>query len=129
MFTSQRNLVPDKIRQPKKPDPALGSRNNLPDIRIIAVGDNQPAPRHNRNQLAECPLNRREIGKDVGMIKLEIIQDDSIGKVVDKFAALIKKRCVILISFDDKMRPGPEPRPRPKICWNPANQKSGRLPG
>ena len=47
-------------------------------------------------------LDSRQIFKDIGVIKLEIIYHQSVAVVVNKLGALIKKGAVVLIRLNHK---------------------------
>ena len=50
-----------------------------------------------------------KIIKDIGMIKLEIVQHSNLRSIVDKLAAFVKESRVILIALDDHVLPLPNP--------------------
>ena len=53
--------------------------------------------------MMELLLNSRQIFKDIGVIKLEIIYHQRIAVVVNKLGTLIKKGTVILIRLNNKI--------------------------
>jgi hypothetical protein len=72
--------------------------------------DNNPAgTRHGAQQMMELPLNRRQIGKDIGVIEFQVVQDQSARLVMDKLGALVEKRRVVFIRLDDKQWRCPQP--------------------
>ena len=82
----------------------LAHVQHSPKGRFGAV-DNQPArTRHNTHQMMELPLDSRNIGEDVSMIELKIVQDRGFGAIVDKLGALVEKCRVIFVSFDHEKR-------------------------
>ena len=50
----------------------------------------------------KLPLNRSKITEDIGMIKLQIVENCGFGAVVDELGAFVEKSSVVLIRFDDK---------------------------
>ena len=58
---------------------------NLLQMRIRAVRDNQSLTGNNAYEMMELPLNCRNILKNIGMVKLKIIQDRNSGSVMNKF--------------------------------------------
>ena len=54
--------------------------------------------------MVELFLNCGEIGKNIGVIKFEVIQNHCACIVVNKFGALVKKSAVVLIRFHYKKR-------------------------
>src|SRR5688500_12920555 len=47
-------------------------------------------------------MDRSEIVENIGVIELDIVDDDDFGQVVDELAALVEEGGVILIAFDDE---------------------------
>ena len=52
--------------------------------------------------MMELGFDRSQIREDIGVIKFQIIQDRGFRTVVNKLAALVEKRRVVFIRFDDK---------------------------
>ena len=74
--------------------------------RLLGI-DNHPAfGGHGSHQVVKLALNGFEVIKDVGVVKLKVVQNRRSGAVVNKFAAFVKKCGVVLIGFDHKEWPG-----------------------
>jgi hypothetical protein len=93
------------VRLREKANAARRSREDLAHVRVIAVGDNQPATRDNRHQLSERPLHRSQITENIGVIELDIVEDHRVGQVVDELAALVEERRVVFVALDDEELP------------------------
>ena len=52
--------------------------------------------------MVELPLNGGQVIKNICVVKLKVVQNRGAGAVVDEFAALIKKRSVVFVGFNDK---------------------------
>ena len=64
---------------------------------------NKPAiSRYRSYKMMKLRFDGRNIGKDIGMIELQIVQYSRFGTIMNKFASFIEKSRVIFISFDDK---------------------------
>src|SRR5579859_6350399 len=72
--------------------------------------------------MTERLLNGREIFKDVGVVKFEVVDNRDLGLVVDEFAALVKKRGVVFVSLDDEPRAPGESCPLGKIVGDAADE-------
>ena len=59
------------------------------------------------------------------MIKLDIVDYDRFGQVMQKFRPLIKKSGIVLISFNDEVIGIAKSRPFRQILGNPTDQKTG----
>ncbi len=126
VFAGHRQLNNQPRPPSEKPHPALRASNHLAHVGILAVGDDHSAPWHDGHQLAERALHRRQIGKNVGVVKLDIIQDHRVGQVVDELAALVEKRRVVFVALNNETLPLPYPRPAAEIVGYAANQKPRR---
>ena len=81
----------------------------------------------------ELRLDRCQVGKDVGMVELEVVEDRGAREVVDELAALVEERGVVLVGLDDKQRRRPragatEPGRHAEVLRHAANQEAGRQP-
>ncbi len=72
-------------------------------------------------------LDGFQIGENIGMIKFQIIQNQSAGMVVQKLAALVEKSGVIFIAFQHEFGTIAQSGTAAKIFRHAANQKTGRL--
>ena len=57
---------------------------------------------HGAYQVVELALNGRQIVKNIGVVKLQIVENRRAGAVVHKLAALVKKCGVVFVGFDDE---------------------------
>jgi hypothetical protein len=88
-------------RKPFALTPATHVHHAL-QARFLGI-DNQPAfGGHGSHQVVKLAFNGFEVIKDVGVVKLKVVQNRCSGPVVYKFAAFVKKCGVVLIGFDHK---------------------------
>ena len=73
-------------------------------------------------------LYRGQIGEDVRMVELEVIQDHGIRPVMDEFCALVEERRIVLVSLDHEALAAAEPRRCSEICGNTADKEAGLEP-
>ena len=59
---------------------------------------------HDAHEMRERFLDRGEVVENIGVIELEIVDDDELGQVVDEFAALVEEGRVVLVALDDPER-------------------------
>ena len=76
------------------------ARKHAAEARLAAVDDQPSFRRHGANQMMELRLDRREVGKDVGVIELEIVEDRGARTIVDEFRPLVEECGVVLVAFD-----------------------------
>ena len=53
--------------------------------------------------MVELTLNGLEVVKDIGVVKLQIIQDGGTRTVMHELAALVEKSSVVFIGFDHEI--------------------------
>src|SRR5688572_10109711 len=59
------------------------------DVRIVAIGEKLAVARNDIDEPLERRLDRGKILEDIGMVKLNIINNDNLREVMDKLAALV----------------------------------------
>ena len=57
----------------------------------------------------KLPLHSRQIGKNVGVVKLQIVKNQGARPVMHKLRTFIEKSAVVLVGLDNKKRRCPEP--------------------
>ena len=99
------------------------------------VGDHAAAGGHGAQQVVKLALNRSQIGEDVCVVKLQIVQHGRARAVVHEFAALVEKGGVVLISLDHEIaarmtdRLPPQAGRYAKVQRHATNQKARRQAG
>ena len=74
--------------------------------------------------MVELALNRGQVVKDVGVVKLEVVQNRGARPVVHKLAAFVKKRGVVFIGLNHKGISAAESGRHAKIQRHTAHQKT-----
>ncbi len=82
------------------------------------------SPRNRANQMVKLTLDGGQIVEDVGMIKLEVIQDGRARAVVHELAALVKECSVVFVGFNHKDRLPAKTRRDAEIHWHATDQKA-----
>ena len=72
--------------------------------------------------MAERALDGGEVVKNIGVVEFEIVEDGDFREVMDEFAALVEKRRVIFVPFDDKPLTVSEPRALAQIVRDAADE-------
>ena len=92
---------------------------------LVARVDEQAAARwHGAHKVVELRLDAGQVGEYVGVVVFEVVEDHSARPVVDKLAALVEQRGVVLVGFDDEARTLAEPRRNAEVEGHAANQKA-----
>ena len=75
----------------------------LRHVRIIAVRQDRIARCHLLNSFAKCIDDRVQVGVDVRVIEFDVVDDQSVGPVVQKFRTLVEECRVVLVAFYDEL--------------------------
>src|ERR1700678_4262154 len=97
---------------------AEGLRHALRHICAAIKGNYAPAPWNQIHEPLESCLHRFEVGVNVGMIELDVSENERIRKVVQKCWALVEEGCVILVALDDKSTRGPQMKAGSEVLGN-----------
>ena len=62
-----------------------------------------PCARYNIHKTAETEFDFIEVGKDIGVVKLDVVDDDGLRKVMKEFGALVEKGGVVFVSFENEI--------------------------
>ena len=79
---------------------------------------------HCADEVVKLPFNCRQVLKNIRVVELQVVQHCRARTVVDKFAALVKKGCVVFICLNHECVAGAKPGRHAKIQRNPAHQKA-----
>src|SRR4029450_450783 len=63
------------------------------------------------------------------VLELDVIPDDKLRKVVDKFRPLVEKRGIVFVSFNNEVLRVPQACALAQIDWDSANEKAGLKSG
>ena len=78
-----------------------GIFGHLDGLGIVGIDQGQAIFGHGLEQLSEGFLDGGDVGVDVGVVKLDIIQDDQLGKIMKKLASFIGEGGVVFVSFQN----------------------------
>ena len=92
----------------------------------LPVRHHQPFARNGAHQVVELGLNRRQIRENVGVVVFQIVQNRGARAIVDKFAALVKKRGVVFVRLNHEKRRAVlrQAGGHAEILRHPANQEA-----
>ncbi len=74
--------------------------------------------------MMELRLDRREIGKDIGVVVFEIVEYRRARPIVDEFRALVAERGVVLVTLDDEERAVRKPSRDAEVGRDAADQET-----
>ena len=98
-------------------------------VLVAGVPENASRARDRAHQVMKLFLDRRQVFVDVGVIELEIVEDQRARAVVDELGALVEERGVVFIGFDDEELAPAEARADRKISGHAADEEPGIEPG
>ncbi len=96
------------------------------EVAVVTVGDEQAVAGHGAHQMMELRFDRREIGKDVGVIVFEIVEDDGTRAVVDELGTLVEECGVVLVGLDDEEGAVGQARRQAEVLRDAADEKTRR---
>ena len=111
----RRRSAPRRVQTP--------ARQHAPERRVLAVDDEQAVRRDRPHEVVELRLDRREVGKDVGVVELEVVEDRRARPVLDELRALVEERRVVLVGLDHEKRAVAVPRGNAEV--DAARRRSG----
>jgi hypothetical protein len=94
-------LPPIVLPDPFNRRPASFRENSL-EIRVTPIRYDEAISWNHPDKMVELLLDSRKIGKDVGVIELEIVQDRSSRPKMHELGALVKESGIVFIRFDHK---------------------------
>ena len=100
----------------------------LTQARIGGVPDDAARAGHDAHQMMKLALDRRDVVVDVGVVELEVIENECARPVVDELCALVEKRRIVLVRFDDKERRRPRRALVAKFAGTPPIRNPGARP-
>ena len=122
----QSGPVPGHFRQREPLDFAPApARQHARDARFAAVGDHAALARHHAQQVMELRFDRREVGKDVGVVVLEIVDDRRARPVVHELRALVEEGGVVLVGLDHEERALGQARRAVEVERHAADEEAG----
>ena len=69
-----------------------GAAGRSHEVGIVPISENEPIGRNNAKKVRETAGDILQVAKDVSVIEFQIIQNEDLGPIVDKFAALCQKK-------------------------------------
>ncbi len=93
---------------------AFGEKTDLHELRaamlgdvdavlVVAVDQHHAILRHDVEQAAEAQLDGVEIGKDIGVVELDVVHHDEFRQVVEELRALVEERGVVFVALENDM--------------------------
>jgi hypothetical protein len=110
----------------RRPAPHL---QRVPEKGVGGVPHDAPAPGHDAHQVVELALDGADVGVNVGVVILEVVENQGARTVVHKLRALVEERRVVLIRLDDEPPSGTEARAHPEVRRHATDEKPGVAAG
>ena len=73
----------------------------------------------------ELPDDRVDVRVDIGVVELDVVDDQRARPVVHELGALVEERRVVLVGLDDEVLRAAEPRRDAEVARDAADQESG----
>ena len=73
----------------------------------IGTKQEEPTPGNEVHEASKCERDGIQVGVDVRVIELDVVDDRQVRQVLEKLRGLVEKRAVVLVALDDESRPWP----------------------
>ena len=116
------------LRGRSRSRPGLGSSDAVHDALGALAREDEPILGHEVVELVELRLDLLDAVVDVRVIELERRHDERARLVVHELRHLVEVGGVVLVAFDDEVRPLPSAKLRSKLAGTPRPGSSGPGP-
>ena len=132
------------FRQPECFDRRDCRRAERRSVRTVAAEQQEPVPGHQVGQPAERQAHGIQIGVDVRVVELDVVDERDVGQILQELRGLVEEGAVVLVALDDELAPVAQPVARPlltevqgdaadehrwivlRVCEQPAGERGGR---
>ena len=84
-------------------DSRLGGAGQPARPLAVSAKQQQAAPRHEVHEAAKRQRHRLDVGIDVGVIELNVVDDRDVRQVLEELGGLVEERAVVFVAFDDEV--------------------------
>ena len=91
---------------------------------LARVDDDAAVRRHRAHEVMELRLDGGQVGEDVRVVELEVVQHGGARAVVHELAALVEEGGVVLVGFHDEVGAGAQARGHAEILRHAADQEA-----
>ena len=91
-------------------------------VRVVSIEENHAFARHDLHEAAEAGHHVLEVAEDIRVVELDVVHDEQLGQVVDELAALVEKRRVVFVAFEDEVFRIPESATLSEIVRDAADE-------
>ncbi len=102
------------------------TREHAAQAGFAAVDDDPSVMRNRAHQVVKLRLDRGEIGKDVGVVVFEVVEDRGARAIVHELRTLVAERGVVFVGLDDEERAISKPCRDGKVDRHAADEESRR---
>ena len=93
------------VRDSKRLDPAVCAARQRCRFGVVRPEEEKAAPWNQVDEALKGDADRREIGRDVGVIELDVVDHADVREVLRNFAVLSKKAVVLVPSITNSRPP------------------------
>ena len=91
---------------------------------LEAIRNDETVARNDPHQMMKLRLDGGQVGKDIGVVELEIVENRRARVVVDELGALVEEGGVVLVGLDHEESRCREPRRYAEVLGYAADEKS-----
>ena len=111
------------VRKPVALDGTEGAAHTFSDVGAAVVGDDEAAARDEIDEALESNLDGFEIGIDVGVVELNVRENERCGKVMEEFRAFVEEGCIVLVALEDEVAGGAELKACAEVLRDAADEE------
>ena len=91
------------VAQPERLDPALRPLAERHRLGVVGAEKQQAAAGHQVHEALERHADRREVGIDIRVIELDVVDDGDVRQVFQELGGLVEECAVVLVPFDHEL--------------------------
>ena len=91
------------VAQAERLDPALRALAERQRLGVVGAEQQQAAPRNQVHEPLKRQADRREVGIDVRVIELDVVDDGDVRQVLQELGGLVEEGAVVLVAFDHEL--------------------------
>ena len=113
------------VRDSKSLDPALCAARQRSRFGVVRPEEEKAAPWNQVDEALKGDADRREIGIDVGVIELDVVDHADVREVLEELRGLVEERAVVLVPLDHELAATSNPVAALEVLGNAADEDTG----
>ena len=94
-------------------------------VGVVGAEQQQPPPRHEVHETAKRQADRLQVGIDVRVIELDVVDDGDVGQVLQELRGLVEEGAVVLVSLDHELAAAADAVAALEVLGDAADEHAG----